>query len=258
MYDPQAQTPADAPAPEYTDDAWATVLRENVKGALVDYRHLSTHAEPLDNYLELVARTGPRRAPDQFRAPRADLAYYINAYNACVLSAVLRAGIPESMYDIGLPPLETGNRFLIDGAPRSLAQIHDLARNAAGADARVEFALCGAALGMPPLASQPFRAFDVVERLRDLAQEAMNSPRMVRVDHENGRILVGLPIWSNLEAFEQTYRRETASESGTVLNCLMHMAHGARREYLARATGYAVRILPFDRALNAWNPQPAG
>jgi hypothetical protein len=37
-----------------------------------------------------------------------------------------------------------------------------------------------------------------------------------------------------------------------MLNCLMHLASGMRRQYLGRATGYDVGLMPFDRALNIW------
>lgn len=255
LYDPQTTATA-APA-IYTDTDWATVLRENVKDNLVDYRHLATHRQPLEAYLATVRRIGPQSTPDQFREPNAALAYYLNVYNACVLDAVVSAGVPVTMYDLSLPPLERGYRFFIDGRPRTLAEIHTLAQQAADGNARIELALSAAAVGSPPLAAEPYRPFDVRQRLADLAAQAVSNPNLVRVDHEHQELLVGLPIMAQREAFLQTYQRETASPSGTMLNCLMHMAGPNQRAYLARATGYDVHILPFDRTLNAWRPAPA-
>jgi hypothetical protein len=258
MYDAQDGPPAAATGTNYTDADWATVLRENVKDDLVDYRHLATHAEPLNRYIDLVRRIGPRTTPDHFRQPNAALAYYINVHNACVLSAVVRAGVPVTMYDLQLPRLEDGYRFFIDGQPRTLADLHTLARQSADGDARVELALSSAALGTPPLANEPYRAVDVRNRLRELGEQAVSNPRLVRVDHEQQQLLVALPIMSQRDAFEETYKRETASSSGTMLNCLMHLAGSHQRAYLARATGYDVRVMPFDRNLNIWRPQRAG
>jgi hypothetical protein len=237
----------------YADTAWITVLRENVKAGLVDYRHLVEHRAPLDTYLAMLARFGPASTPDQFAAPDAALAYYVNAHNACVLVAVIRAGVPVTMYDLTLPSLETGYRFEVDGAPCTLGELRDLAR-AQARDARVEFAFCAAARGAPQLAREPYRAFDVRARMQRLAARAMSDPRLVRIDHEKGKLLIGVPIWSRREDFLATYRRETGSASATVLNCLMHLAAGPRREYLVRATGYPQQVMPFDRTLDAWKP----
>jgi hypothetical protein len=254
MYEERAAAPGAAPL-TYSDADWAIVLRENVKDKLVDYRHLATHAEPLNRYLDSIRQVGPQRTPEQFREPNAALAYYINVYNAGVLSAVVRAGVPVTMYDLELPALDRGYRFFVDGEPRTLGDLRTLARQAAEGDARLELALCGAALGAPPLENEPYRPFDVRQRLRNLGEQAVSNPRLVRVDHEQQQLLIALPILSQREAFLNTYKRETASEAGTVLNCLMHLAGGNQRAYLARATGYDVRVMPFDRTLNAWKPQ---
>jgi hypothetical protein len=88
-------------------------------------------------------RAGPFRSriPPRISSPQPDaaLAYYVNAHNACVLVAVIRAGVPVTMYDLTLPSLETGYRFEVDGAPCTLGELRDLAR-AQARDARVEFA----------------------------------------------------------------------------------------------------------------------
>jgi len=255
MYKPEDLAATDAAQPAtYSDTDWAEILRDNVHDGLVDYRHLTAHAEPLKRYLDLVQHVGPQSTPDQFREPNAALAYYINVYNAGVLDAVLRAGVPITMYDLELPPVERGYRFLVDGKPHTLGDIHALAEQSAEGNARVELALSGAALGTPPLANEPYRPFDVRQRLLDLGELAVSNPHLVRVDHEHQELLVGLPIMAQRDAFIEMYKRETASPSGTMLNCLMHMAGSNQRAYLARATGYDVHILPFDRTLNAWKP----
>ncbi len=250
---PQAASPADAGG-AYDVGPWAEVLRDNVRGGLVDYTHLATHAEPLDRYLAMIARTGPQSAPAQFTEPNAALAYDLNAYNACVLKAVLAADVPATMYDVRRPTLDHGYRFQVDGRTATLADLRAQARRDAGGDARIEFAMCAAAKGCPPLDAKPFRPDSLDDHLARLAQEAMDNPNMVRISHEDQHLLVALAIWTQREAFAAHYCRQTGSQSATMLNCLMHLASGTRRQYLVRASGYDVRVLPFDRALNAWSP----
>ena len=254
LYNPSVQPPV-TPAAVYDDRPFAEILRDNVKGGLVDYAHLADHAAPLERFLTHIRDVGPKQTPNFFKDPLARLAYYLNAYNACVLKAVLSENVPATMYDFQRRRLEYEYRFMVDGSVVTLTDIRVWARKASRNDARIEFAMCGAALGCPPLSAQPFRAYNLHERLQRLAQEAMDNAQMVRVDHGQRLLLIATTIWDQREVFEALYRRETGSESATMLNCLMQMASGIRRQYLSRATGYDVRLLPFDRALNTWTPE---
>ena len=257
LFDPAVQAPAELPA-FYDDRTWASVLRDNVKSRRVDYNHLAQRPETLQAYLDHVIFVGPNSTPNFFKDPLARLAYYLNVYNAAVLKAVISAGIPETMHDARGAGIERHYRFKVDGTVVTLAQLREWARVEGAGDARLEFAMCDAALGSPPLLAQPFRPYNLRDRLRRLAQEAMDNPAMVRVDHEGQRLLVGLPIWTQRAAFQSQYCRETASKSATMLNCLMHLASGIRRQHLSRAAGYDVRLLPFGRPLNTWRPNEPG
>jgi len=250
LSDPTTLT-SDAPS-SYSDRDWATVLRENVKNGLVDYDHLAAHAEPLRQYLAMVARFGPQTAPESFGSQWSRLGYCLNAYNAGVLAAVLHARVPATMHEVGGPSLESGYRLLIDGQPLPLGDLRSAAWAESGGDARVEFCLCDAAKGSPPLQSQPFRAESIEQDLRRVAREAMDSSSMVSVDHENERLLMGLVIWHRRAQFLDLHRRLTGTRSPTLLSALLHMAGGVRREWLNTAVGYRVGVIPFDRSLNRW------
>lgn len=247
--------PAGAAPQVFDDRDWATVLRENVRGDLVAYNHLAEHNEPLTLYLRLIAGVGPESTPGFFKTPQAKLAYYINAYNAGVLRAVLYEEIPATMYPVGKPSLDHRYRLRVDGRLVKLHDLRTVARDASGRDARVEFALCGAALGCPPLADQPFRPDTLSRQLERLAREAMDQPRMIRIDHEKQRLLIGLPIAERREAFLASYSKLTGAGSPTLLNALLQMCGGMRRDWLNTAVGYKQGVIPFDRKLNRWAPK---
>jgi hypothetical protein len=256
LFDPSQPLPA-APS-VFNDRDWATVLRENVKDGLVDYEHLSTHAEPLDGFLSTVASSGPQSTPELYPSPRARLAYYLNAYNAAVLKAVLVEGIPDTMHDPRRPQLDYGYNLLADGMVQTLADLRAAARAQAGGDARIELCLSDAALGSPPLFGQPFRADRLDEQLRRVAREAMDSPRMVTIDHERQRLNVSVVIEQNRRGLVDLHRRQTGAHSGTMLAALLHMASKTRREWLNAAVGYELGKIPFDRALNRWSAEKTG
>ena len=254
LYDPEATPPAQPPT-VYNDEPWAVTLRDCVREGQVDYRRLAQNPASLDAYLEHISFVGPESSPNFFKDQAARLAYYLNAFNACVLKAVLAQNVPPTVHDVHRPEFEFAFAFRVDGKRVTLADLRAKARENSNGNARIELAMCTAAMGSPPLSANPFRTYNLSEHLAQLTREAMDNPQMVQVNHETQQLLVSLAIWMQREAFERLYMRETGSSSATLLNCLMHFASGPRREYFARATGYDDALLPFDRALNSWQPE---
>ncbi|MCP4249035.1 MAG: DUF547 domain-containing protein [bacterium] len=249
----QTPLPTSAPA-KYDDRDWATVLRENVKDGLVDYDHLRDHAAPLDRYLSMLALVGPVQTPDRFASGSSRLAYYLNAYNAGALRAVLYEQVPATMHDVRRRSLEHGYRLLIDGRPMTLADLRQAARKESLGDARIEFCLCDAARGSPPLRDQPYRPGTLGEQLAAAARQAMDNPNLVMVDHERERLNVALVIQQHRQEFLDSERRQTGTGNPTVLGALLHLAGGMRRQWLNTAAGYELGVIPFDRSLNHWQP----
>jgi hypothetical protein len=79
---------------------------------------------------------------------------------------------------------------------------------------------------------------------------------MVRVDHPRRELLVGQAIFAHRREFTQWYQRRYQSEEPALLNVLLAMANEGDRRRLNDATGYRVRMLPFDRALNSQTAAP--
>lgn len=258
LYDP-SWTPSQVPA-RFDDRDYATVLRENVKGGLVDYEHLAAHREPLERFLGMLAVMGPQTTPGLFVSRSSRLVYYLNAYNAGVLQAVLKQSVPQTMHDVRLRPFEQSYRLIIDGRQRTLAEVRESARRESNDDVRIEFALCNAAKGAPPLLDQPYRADTLHRQLRQVAQDALDHETMVRIDHEKQKLLLGTVIFLHRDAFIDFYARQTGARTGSILNALLDLASGVRREWLNTAVGYDVGVIPFDRGLNRWTPgaQTAG
>lgn len=236
----------------YDDRPWAAVVRENVKDGLVDYRHLSAHRESLDAFLRMISTVGPNRTPAQFTTRDARTAYFINAYNAGVLLAVLDAGVPETMRSLAAGSIDQRYRLRVDGQSRTLAELRRIAVESSGGDMRIVFALCDAAAGSPPLHDQPFREHGLDDTLRQLARRAMNNHRMVTIDHEYQRLLLSVDLATRRQAFIAYYRAQTGAGQATMLNVVLHFAGRVRRQWLNTAVGYAEGLIPFDRRLNSW------
>ena len=234
----------------YDDGAWAAVLLENVKDGLVDYDHLAAHPERLLGYLRIVAALSPDHCPNEFPTSASRLAFYINAFNAAVVAAVLDAGACESVHNLHVRSFEDRARVLVGRRWMSLADLRHRAVIEAAGDARVVFTLCDAAVGSPPLADRPFRSEGLDDQLRLVALHAMNNPKVVNVDHEHQTLNIATWMLANREPFFQHYRRRTGAETVTMLNVVLDFAAPARRDWLNTAAGYRVGIIPFDRRLN--------
>lgn len=140
--------------------AWGRVLARFVnEWGMVDYAGLKRDPRDLDAFLAEVAKYSPRHDLAMFTTPEEGLAYWINAYNAWTMEAVVQAYPVASVMDIGG---ERGAVFdartrLCGGEKMSLNQIEDLVRDPQPyGDARVHFALNCASMGCPMLPREPF------------------------------------------------------------------------------------------------------
>ncbi|MCG8556959.1 MAG: DUF547 domain-containing protein [Proteobacteria bacterium] len=107
------------------------------------------------------------------------LAAWLNAYNALVVSSVVRRYPLRSVMDI--PGFFNKERHRIAGERRTLDEIeHDIIRKRFR-DARVHMALNCAARSCPPLHPHAFRQRTLQATLDRLARNVVTSPRHVRI-----------------------------------------------------------------------------
>jgi hypothetical protein len=234
----------------YSDIDWADVLERHVRDGLVNYGELQRNPEPLKRYYALLSRTGPSLSPDQFTSRQQVTAYWINAYNALVLMAVLRNYPISTIHDLSLPSLDHGYKFDVDGQVRDLKAIENQALAESGNDVRVLFVLCGAAVGTPKLLSQPLRAGTLDRQLSDAAAAALDDPAILQIDRSSHSILVWQGIFNRQELFLEYWRSRRRVSAGFFYNVLLDLASMSQRQALQSAVGYPLRQMPFDRTLN--------
>jgi len=236
----------------YSDQDWATVLQENVKNGLVDYDHLAQQHEPLDRYYALLGVTGPKTTTDQFTDRPQTTAYWINAYNALVLVAVLQKYPTSTMYDLALPNLDYGYHFKIDGQLLNLAQIEGKILEESNGDVRALLATSRAAIGTPYLSQQPIRPSAFEKQLADAAAAALDDPHVLRIDHSSQSVLIWQLILRHEADFVKYWQVQRRVPTAYLYNVLLELASPQQRRSLQSAVGYAFREMPFDRSLNQW------
>jgi len=152
-----------APAADTFDtSAFARVLKEYATAnGQVRYAALKRNPADLEAFVRQLAAVSPDNRPELFPSPAAQMAYWINAYNAFVLHAVVAAYPVDSVRDLrfgfGLLFFKR-DKFVAGGKTYSLDDIEHGILRQRFADPRIHFAVNCASASCPRLWPEPFEA----------------------------------------------------------------------------------------------------
>lgn len=154
---------------------WDSLLHEYVHRGGVDYRGLETRKKELATYLGDLAATHPESLGRRTR-----LAFWINAYNAAVVSFVL-ARYPSIKSVRDVDGFFDRLKVTIGGEAMTLDEIEARAR--AFHDPRVHFALVCASASCPDLRAEAYRVGSLDAQLEDQTRRFLaNSNKGLRFD----------------------------------------------------------------------------
>ncbi|MFN8948273.1 MAG: DUF547 domain-containing protein [Alphaproteobacteria bacterium] len=167
----------------------------------------------------------------------AQMAFWINLYNARTIDIVLDHYPVKSIRDISLGGLFTigpwkQKNTTVEGRQLSLDDIEHGILRRQWKDPRIHYAVNCASIGCPNLASKPFSAKSLEAMLDEGARSYVNHPRGVSV--KNGKLTISR-IW-------QWYREDFGSNDADVIRHLSaYAAPGLQRELasLREIDGYA-------------------
>lgn len=183
-------------------DRFTELLADVVSGSRVDYARLARESERLDAYVDELAGTDPtvlERAPRSVR-----LSFWINAYNACMLTLVvehypiepdrsllgrLRNALADrpanSVWQID--DVFTRDHCTVAGSPHSQDEIeHEIIRPLG--EPRIHFAVNCAAVSCPRLRAEAYEAERLNAQLEEAVRDFIASPLGFRIDREVGRL----------------------------------------------------------------------
>jgi hypothetical protein len=226
----------------------------------VDYAGLRAEPRALDRYYYRVARYSPDSNPELFPTEAARLAYWINGYNAAVLSAVVRRDSLDSVLDVRPPfpffflPRQTGffvfQRVRLGGKSSNLWSVETRIRKQYK-DPRIHFALNCASRGCPRLPQTPFQATELDAQLDREARAFVAEPRNVRIDEaERVVYLSSIFDWYRSD-FLEWLAEHSPGATPTLLAYVTRYATAEQASALGRAADYEVRFVPYDWGLNA-------
>lgn len=223
------------PAPgQFPHGLFNQVLAMYVDGAgKVDYKSLQGDSATLDQYLAYVALTSPARDPEIFPTREDQLAYWLNAYNALAIAAVVRSPGLHAVND-NLVKFFYGTKYVVGGKKLSLYKIENGVVRPGFQDPRVHFALNCQSGGCPRLQQEAYDPARLQVQLDTGAKEFVANPAKVFRDEAG--------TWHISQIFEW-YKEDFAAQGGPVG---FIDAHGGSIPADAK-----VEIIPYDWTLSA-------
>jgi hypothetical protein len=178
---PRVAATSDAPSAGKFPHERLSLLLEKVvsEDGLVDYARLSLESATLEEYLAELARVSPDSHPALFPVEADQLAYWINAHNACALRGVLRWNRPPRLDNIA-HRFDSDTTFLVGGRKLSLNGISNGIIRKRFPDPRVHFVLVKARRGGPPLSRSAYLPATLESRLEQAATDFLDDERNVQ------------------------------------------------------------------------------
>ena len=240
---------------DHAYDRYAKVIRDHVRMPLVDYSALKKGRAALDAAVDAFAQATEAEERAWTREQR--LAFWINAYNAFTLRAIV------DHYPIRAPWLTlqprnsirqidgvwtklewraAGRTITLDGIEHGLLRPEF-------ADARVHMAINCASKSCPPLRAEPYVGADLDHQLDDAARGYLASAEGARV--EDGRLYLSKIFEWYGSDFVKQYAASGDTEGATERGVRGFVErYGAPDAAAAAKAGAKIRFLDYDWSLN--------
>lgn len=170
------------------ESLWTGVLAKNVDvQGRVDFASLVRDHETLDRVVAFVAQNAPINRPEMFTGRDAQIAYYINAYNALAMSGVVDDGVPTSLGGLKKIMFFYLKKFTVGGKRMSLYDLENRLIRPIGEE-RIHFLLNCMVVSCPHLPRQAISAEGLDARLTVAARSFVGEDRNVQVDLERRQV----------------------------------------------------------------------
>ena len=219
----------------------------NTQG-LVDYEAVKTDVD-LQIFLDQLAQISPDTHPALFPSRADSLAFWINAYNACVLAGVSKAYPISSVTEIApLFGFFKIYRFVVGGRRVSLDQIeHEIIRKQF-ADPRIHAAINCAAVSCPRLLNEVFTPDKLDDQLNSVMQDMIRNPIHVQINRETGVVnLSAIFDWFSSDFTSYVQAREAGE---TVLDYISLFLVEDDALYLQNHPDLQIVFLDYNWSLN--------
>jgi hypothetical protein len=193
---------------------WTRLLEKIVTpDGKVDYHRLAERRAELDSVIAEFAASSPQSDPDAFASDEERLAYWLNAYNAFTLNAIIAEYPITSVWKTRDGAFFQRRRHRAGAQAVSLDDIeHEILRGKFH-EPRIHFAINCGSVGCPPMRPAAFEASGLRDTLWAATERFLRNEWNCRIDRENRRIHVSRIFkmyaedFAGAEATAGNYRR---------------------------------------------------
>lgn len=252
-------TCAVARASDFSYEPYARVLAGYVnEQGLVDYTSLQAHRDDLDAFTRHLADLEPQTFA-QWSQPE-KLAFWINAYNALTLKAVVDHYPVKSIKDIGSVFVSVWDKltFPVMGEELTLNHIEHEVLRKEFSEPRIHLAINCASVGCPPLLDIPWQADSLETQFVESAKAFLSDPSKFRIDQAAARVYLS-PIFKWFgDDFMGNYGSDLElrglSDKENAVIAFLATYTGPSDQAFLRAGPYRVKYLGYDWSLNESTP----
>jgi Protein of unknown function, DUF547/Radical SAM superfamily len=244
--------PALDPDPRFDYAPWSALLGAIVTPeGKVDYQVLAEQRDLLGRFIAALATVSPDSHPERFPDEEHALAYWINAYNAFVLHAVIEEYPIRSVWRVRDGQFFDRRRHRVGDQRVSLNDIEHRILRQRFREPRIHFAINCASNGCPPMRPEAYQPGGLRETLRAATRQFLASEWNCRIDVARQRIYVSRIFRMYAEDFAGAANSTEEYRRGV----LAFVAEHTGRSFQELA-GYAVVYSVYDWGLNDAHRKP--
>ena len=231
-------------------DSFNSILKSFVNRAgRVDYVSLRENPFKLDQYVEFISEVSPESRPDLFETEDDRKAYWINAYNALIMKAVVDNPGISSVKDLGWGMgIFWRKKFNVGGKLMTLNQIENAILRKKFKDPRIHFAINCASKSCPLLGKRIFRGESLDVELEKKVAEFIQNKENVRIVHSKREVEVSRIF--------KWYKKDFISGGKSLLEYILEFRPDISPNEKERIIKeYKIRFNDYDWGLNSQNRQ---
>ncbi len=156
----------------------------------IDYLRLLERRDTFERVIAEFGECGPDNNAGAFPTEEDELAYWLNAYNAFTLHAIMDEYPITSVWKTRDGQFFQRRRHIAGGRAVSLDDIEHQILRRHFAESRIHFAINCGSNGCPPVRPAAFEGEGLRETLRDATRQFLGSEWNCRVDHDARRIYI--------------------------------------------------------------------
>ncbi len=251
----------------FTNESFDRVLQQYVnERGFVDYIALQKDPDNLEDYYYQITTYSPDSHPDLFPTENHKLAYWINAYNAGAMKAVLTYYPIDSVLDVKQPGIffflsnKSGffffQRLKFGGKTTSLYYLENSVIRKRFGEPRIHFAVNCASVSCPRLPMQAFSGDALDRQLDDETRLFLTEDRNFRIDHEEKVIYLSSIFKWYEKDFVDWYGKKYPEGQASLLSYIeLYLEPEKAEELKTVGDSYKIDFIPYDWNLNDQNPQ---